>query len=139
MTANAATMPVLLAEQPGIKAREGRDLSIALADRFVSLLEELSPEEWRAVTACDPWTVKDVAAHLLGWAEAVCSPRAMAAQTRAALRRRKRFANLLDAQNDAQVEAGRAYTTDELTERLRVMLPRAARLRRGLGGALHYV
>ncbi|HEV2755147.1 MAG TPA: maleylpyruvate isomerase family mycothiol-dependent enzyme [Actinomycetota bacterium] len=139
MTATAATMPVLLAEQPGIKAREGRDLSLALADRFVSLLKDLSPEEWNAVTACDPWTVKDVAVHLLGWADALCSPRAMVSQGRAALRRRKRFANLLDAQNDAQVEGGRAYSTDEVVARLREMLPRAARLRRRLGGALHYV
>jgi uncharacterized protein (TIGR03083 family) len=139
MTATAATMPVILAEQPGIKAAEGRDLSIALANRFVSLLEELSPQEWQAVTVCDPWTVKDVAAHLLSWAEALCSPREMASQTRSALRRRKRFDNLLDAHNDGQVEAARDLSTGELLERMRVMLPRAARLRRRVGGALHYV
>ncbi|MDQ3916805.1 MAG: maleylpyruvate isomerase family mycothiol-dependent enzyme [Actinomycetota bacterium] len=139
MMATAAATPVLLAEEPGIKAREGRELSLALAERFTSLLRDLSPAEWDAVTACDPWTVKDVAAHLLGWADALCSPRALASQTRAALRRRARFGNLLDAQNDAQVEAGRAYSGDELVRRLRVMLPRAARLRRRIGGGLHYV
>lgn len=139
MTASGTTTPVLLSEQPGIKAREGRDLSIALADRYLSLLEELSPDEWDAATVCDPWTVKDVSTHLLAWADALCSPRALASQGRAALQRRKLFANLLDAQNDAQVEAGRAYSTDEVLRRMRVMLPRAARLRRRLGGALHYV
>jgi uncharacterized protein (TIGR03083 family) len=139
MTATATTAPVLLDKQPGIKARDGHDVSIALANRFVSLLEDLSPAEWDAVTACDPWTVKDVAAHLLAWSEALCSPREMGAQARAALRRRKRFANLLDAQNDAQVEARRALSTDELVARMRVALPRAAKLRRRLGGALHYV
>ena len=139
MTATAHAAPVLLAQQPGIKAAEGRDLSIALADRYLTLLEDLSPDEWQAVTSCDPWTVKDIAAHLLGWADALSSPSALASQGRAALQRRKRFGNLLDAQNDAQVEAGRALTPEQLVERMRVMLPRAARLRRRLGGALHYV
>ncbi|MFN2588378.1 MAG: maleylpyruvate isomerase family mycothiol-dependent enzyme [Actinomycetota bacterium] len=139
MTASPTATPVVLGREPGIKAREGHELSVALAQRFVALLEDLAPPEWDAVTACDPWTVKDVAAHLLGWADALCSPAAMREQVRAALRRRKRFANLLDAQNDAQVEAGRALSTEELVEKLRVMLPRAAKLRRRLGGALHYV
>lgn len=133
------TTPVLLDREPGIKAKEGEALALALAERFTSRLAELSPEEWDSVTSCDPWTVKDVAAHLLGWAEALCSPREMAAQARGALRRRKRFENLLDAQNDVQVEAARSMSTDEVVERLRVMLPKAARLRRRVGGPLHYV
>jgi uncharacterized protein (TIGR03083 family) len=130
---------VLLDREPGIKAAEGQALAVALAQRFVSLLDELSPAEWDTVTSCDPWTVKDMAAHLLGWADALCSPRALTAQTRAALRRRKRFGNLLDAQNDAQVELARDLSPEQVLERLRVMLPRAARLRRRVGGALHYV
>ncbi len=139
MTQTARTTPVLLEREPGIKAAEGHELALALAGNFVSLLDDLSPEEWATATSCEPWTVKDMAAHLLGWAEALCSPRELTSQARAALRRRKRFANLLDAANDAQVEAGRALSTEELVERLRVMLPRAARFRRRVGGALHYV
>lgn len=37
-----------------------------LLDRLLSLLESLSAEEWAAPTAALPWTVKDVALHLLG-------------------------------------------------------------------------
>jgi uncharacterized protein (TIGR03083 family) len=133
------TTPVLLDREPGIKAKEGESLALALAERYTSLLEDLSPAEWAAITPCDPWTVKDMSAHLLGWADALCSPRAMASQARAALQRRKRFGNLLDAQNDAQVEIARGLSPEELLDRLRVMLPRAARLRRRLGGPLHYV
>lgn len=139
MTLERAQAPVILAAQPGIKAREGEALSRALADDFTGLLSLLSPAEWAAVTPCDPWTVKDVAAHLLGWCDALCSPRELAAQTKAGLRRRKRFASLLDAHNDAQVEAARARSTEEILDRLRVMLPRAAKLRRRLGASLHYV
>lgn len=139
MTLERAKTPVILAAQPGLKAKDGEALSRALADDFTGLLGELSPEEWAAVTACDPWTVKDVAAHLLGWADALCSPREMTAQARAALRRRKRFASLLDAHNDAQVEAARDLSPQEVLDRLRVALPRAAKLRRRLGAPLRYV
>lgn len=33
--------------------------------RLLSLLAELSPEQWQADTACPGWSVKDLAAHLL--------------------------------------------------------------------------
>ena len=131
--------PVLLAEQPGIKAKDGEALSRALAGHLVQTLKELSSGEWEAVTACAPWTVKDIAAHLLGWCDALCSPREMTTQFRLALRRRRRFANLLDAQNDAQIELYRALSTDELVAHLDEMTLKAARLRRRLGGPLHYV
>lgn len=139
MTLERARTPVVLADQPGIKAREGEALSLALADDLTALLSRLSPEEWAAVTPCDPWTVKDVAAHLVGWCDALCSPRAMATQARAGLRRRKRFGSILDAHNDGQVEAARTQSPQEVLDRLRVMAPRAARVRRRLGSSLHYV
>lgn len=139
MTLERTQTPVVLAALPGVKAKEGEALSRALAQDFVALLDSLTPEEWTAVTACDPWTVKDVAVHLLGWADALCSPRALATQARAGLARRRRFDNLLDAHNDAQVDLGRTTSTQEVVDRLRVMLPRAAKLRRRLGGSLHYV
>lgn len=139
MTVERTRTPVVLEEQPGLKARDGDELSRALAADFVGLLEQLAPAEWAAVTPCDPWTVKDIAAHLLGWADALCSPKAMGHQVRRTLARRRDFANLLDAQNDVQVEIGRSMSTDEVLDRLRTMLPRAAKLRRRLGGPLHYV
>lgn len=139
MTLERTQSPVVLATQPGIKPKEGEALSLALGQDFTGLLARLSPEEWAAVTPCDPWTVKDIAAHLLGWCDALCSPRALAAQTRAGLRRRKRFGSILDAHNDGQVEAARPQSPEEVLERLHVMLPRAAKLRRRLGTGLHYV
>lgn len=37
-----------------------------LHQALMALLRDLSPEEWQRPTACTGWTVKDVAAHLLG-------------------------------------------------------------------------
>jgi uncharacterized protein (TIGR03083 family) len=37
-----------------------------LSAELLSVLRSLGPEEWAAPTACGPWSVKDVAAHLLG-------------------------------------------------------------------------
>ncbi|MDQ3982421.1 MAG: hypothetical protein M3271_07045 [Actinomycetota bacterium] len=59
MTTGRAHAPVVLTRQPGIKGREAEVLTLALAERYVGLLHELAPEEWGAVTSCDPWTVKD--------------------------------------------------------------------------------
>lgn len=139
MTVDSTTTTIRLASQPGIKAGEAEALGLDLARDFVGLLDGLTPDEWRAVTPCDPWTVKDVAAHLVGWCDALCSPREMASQARAAFARRKQTGGLVDAQNDVQVERGRSMTPQEIVERLRVAMPKAARLRRRVGGALHYV
>ena len=37
-----------------------------LREHLLSLLADLSAEEWRASTACPGWSVKDIALHLLG-------------------------------------------------------------------------
>jgi uncharacterized protein (TIGR03083 family) len=42
------------------------DLFAPALQSLLSLLRDLSAEEWQAPTVCPGWTVKDVAAHLLG-------------------------------------------------------------------------
>jgi uncharacterized protein (TIGR03083 family) len=37
-----------------------------LSRELIALLRSLQPTDWDQPTACSPWTVKDVAAHLLG-------------------------------------------------------------------------
>lgn len=37
-----------------------------LSRELITLLNSLQPEDWTRSTICAPWTVKDVAAHLLG-------------------------------------------------------------------------
>ena len=36
-----------------------------LHDKLIAMLKGLSDEEWHKPTVCDPWTVKDLSAHLL--------------------------------------------------------------------------
>jgi uncharacterized protein (TIGR03083 family) len=41
------------------------DLFSEINSHLIQLLKSLSAEEWQQPTICDPWTVKDLAAHLL--------------------------------------------------------------------------
>ena len=58
-------------------ARIGHDEAMVLTqtefDRAVALLRALSPSDWAQPTDCDRWTVRAVALHLLGTAEANAS------------------------------------------------------------------
>lgn len=42
------------------------DLFVPLGRELSTLLRSLEIDDWKRLTACSPWTVKDVAAHLLG-------------------------------------------------------------------------
>ena len=57
--------------------RIGHDEAMVLTqtefDRAVALLRALSPSDWAKPTDCDRWTVRAVALHLLGAAEANAS------------------------------------------------------------------
>lgn len=51
------------------------DLFQPLLESLLALLRGLSPEEWTRPTQCGPWTVREVAAHLLGGDMSVLSYR----------------------------------------------------------------
>jgi len=42
------------------------ELFLPLSRELLAVLRSLPPEDWARPTVCSPWTVKDVAAHLLG-------------------------------------------------------------------------
>lgn len=132
------TRQVQLGTQPGIARNEAYGLAAEMNARFLQQLRALAPDDWRRVTICAPWTVKDIAAHLLGWAEALTSVRELTHQARAALPRLKEFGNIIDAQNQVQVDERATLSTEELIGRLELAMPRAARRRRRLG-SLHYL
>jgi uncharacterized protein (TIGR03083 family) len=101
---------------------------------FLQLLGDLTEEQWKAQTDCDLWTVRDVAAHLLGWAEAAINMRELGHQTKGGWKRRKDFeGNLVDAQNQLQVEERASLSNEELLARLEAALPRFMVRRRKLG------
>lgn len=109
----------------------GRDVDRNL----IETLRGLSPEDWDALTDCAPWTVKDVVAHILAWAEASLSPKEMTHQFRGGWKTRKQHGGTLHAQNDFQITDRRAASPEELIERFERLQPRFHALRNGLGGA----
>lgn len=102
---------------------EGLALSRVQYDRFADVLDTLAPEEWALPTDCTEWSVKDVAAHVLGGLEAVRSPRELLRQVR--LARRDRTRPFLDALNDVAVREKADVPGADVAARLRTVLPSA--------------
>lgn len=119
--------PRIVAAAPLTRA-EGKALMATQYDTLLDLLHSLSPDEWNAVTDCAPWTVKDIVAHLIGWATAFTSPPEYARQL-AARRRFKQLGSTTDAQNQVQVEMRSHLSPEELLRDLEEVLPRFARFR----------
>lgn len=100
---------------------------------LLELLRALPAEAWSAKTDCDPWTVKDIAAHLLGWAEALTSFSQFRRQLSAGIKRKEEFGNLTDAVNQVQVDDRAHLTPEEILRRLEARWPRFERFRRRVG------
>lgn len=123
---------------PGIKQPEATSLAEAQNRALLHTLYALDDEQWGAPTDCTGWTVKDIASHILGWAEALVSFRETRRQVGEALKRRKELGNVLDAQNQVQADAGRRISNSELLLRLEETLPRMVKRRAALGRYVKY-
>ena len=131
--------PVRLEDLPGIDPAESQQLATEMNEALIQMLSSLRAEEWDAITPCAPWTVKDIAAHLLGWNEALGSFKEMRSQVGRSLRRSKEFGNPTDAQNNIQVEDRKHLSPDRLIEGLRQHVPRAIATRKRFGTVLRYL
>jgi uncharacterized protein (TIGR03083 family) len=130
---------IQLEDQPGISPSESSSLGTAMTDSFIATLAELDEAGWNTITRCAPWTIKDMVAHLIGWAEALTSFRELGVQSRRALGRVKEFGNIVDAQNAVQVDDRSSLTGAEILERARDRLPAEVRARKRYGTGLRYV
>lgn len=108
----------ILEEQPGISPSESFELGIEMADAFIATLEGLDGSGWKTMTRCAPWTVQDITAHLIGWAEALTSFRELGSQARRSLARVKEFGNVVDAQNSVQVDDRKYLASEKILERV---------------------
>jgi uncharacterized protein (TIGR03083 family) len=117
----------------GIKQPEATALAESQNRAFLDTLYPLDDAQWGAPTDCEGWTVKDIASHVLGWAEVLVSFKEARVQVGGAFRRRKELGDILDAQNQVQADAGRRISTQELLLRLEEGLPRMVRRRAALG------
>lgn len=117
----------------GLTRIEAVRLMSAQNQAFLKTLKGLSSEQWTAKTDCAPWTVKDIAAHVTGWAEAFNSVGEFRHQLVMGLKRRNELGNLTDAVNQTQVDDRTHLSPDEIIGDLERALPRFERFRRRAG------
>lgn len=98
--------------------------------RVVTVLDQLTPEQWAAPTDCPGWDVRAMAGHMLGMAQMIATMPQMMRQQLVAQHRAKRDGGLMiDALTALQVEKNAALTTTELVDQMRRVGPKAARAR----------
>jgi uncharacterized protein (TIGR03083 family) len=98
--------------------------------RVVTLLEQLTPEQWAAPTECPGWDVRAMAGHVLGMAKMAASIPETVRQQRAAGKVQKREGGLpIDALTAVQVEKNAGLSTAELVGAMRRVGPKATRSR----------
>lgn len=139
MSSPKLAQQVVLRDVPPISHAEAMVLARSQNDGLLRDLGQLAPADWDKPTDCVGWSVRDIVAHVLGWAEAMSNVKEGTGQTVQAVRRRKAFSNLIDAQNEVQVSARRWLSTEELLSRLEASLPRFVKVRSGAGRVLRRV
>lgn len=97
--------------------------------RYLELLCSLPPDAWAQETECAPWTVRDMASHVLGAAESIASIRETLHQIRTAARR---DLNRVDAVNAVQVDERASLSPDQILDRLDAASAASIRARRRL-------
>ena len=112
---------------------EANRLMSSQYEALLTALRELPPDAWHAVTDCDPWTVKDIVAHLVGWADALTSASQFRRQLFEGRRRTEEMGNLLNAVNQVQVDDRASMTPEQLLERWAEVIPRFEKVRRWAG------
>lgn len=117
----------------GLSRIEAMRLMTAQNQALLATLRGLSPEQWSAVTDCAPWTVKDIVAHLVGWAEAMTSISQFRRQLVEGRRRTKEMGNLLNAVNQVQVDDRSDMEPQEVLQRWESVLPKFERFRARAG------
>ena len=127
----ARTRPVVdVADLRGLTHAQSMRLAERQFDELIALLRRLDVSDWDKPTDCERWKVRDIVAHVLGWAQALLSPSEMWRQSRQTRRIRAELGVKLDAQNEAQVRSRRGLAPAELLEALDVAGRRFLRLRR---------
>jgi uncharacterized protein (TIGR03083 family) len=111
---------------PAIERNDAMQLAREEGGRYLALLQTLTPAQWAAPTDCPPWTVRDMATHVLGNHEGLASLGEGLHQQLAA---RRRGGNLVDALAAVQVADRSAMSTPQLLERLADAWARSVRSR----------
>lgn len=120
----------LLAIEP-LDHRASMPLAEEAYRRFADACAELSPDDWDRPTACEGWTVRDMAGHVVGAMRSAASMREQASQMREILRRAKREGiPQVDAMTAVQLERAAALSPDEVVAELHALVGPATAGRR---------
>jgi uncharacterized protein (TIGR03083 family) len=95
--------------------------------RFAALCSSFTAEQWVMPTDCTGWTVRDVALHVLGAADAQASVKEFLRQFARGLpvNRQIDSHHWVDGINELQIRERRGLTDDELVARLTAVGPKA--------------
>lgn len=135
--------------QPRVPALD-RNTAMKLAateyQRVIELFASLTPEQWAAGTECPGWTVRDLAAHMLGMVEMSANLREQRRQMTEARRRSTGSKSptvvapvvFVDALTALQVEERTDMTPAQIRDRYAARAPKAARFRRLTPGFIRH-
>lgn len=127
MTATTRTKPL----RSGLDRKVAMRLAETEYGRFLDLLRALRPDDWAKRTVCEQWTVRDMAAHLLGMVEMAASVREQGRQNKAAAARHEQHGGLfIDALTGLQVDERAAMTPQQIIDRFAARAPKAVTGRR---------
>ena len=108
---------------------EALDVARQEYERYLDQLRSLSDQDWLRETDCPPWTVQEMAAHVLGQTEFIASIRQAVHQRRASARQP---GIRQDAVNEVQIRERAGLTPMEIIQRLSVAAGASIRARRRL-------
>lgn len=109
-----------------VEAIQTVDLFPPLSQALLAILEPLSPVDWSTPTACEGWSVKDVAAHLLGGSLGRLSARTPEPSSDLEPQSYDKLVEYIIRSNDMWVTAARRISPELLIEFLRLTDARLA-------------
>lgn len=133
MSVSAIAADARVEELPGLGHGESMQLAQEQMDALIAQLKELDPADWESPTDCERWTVRDIVAHVLAWAEVTPSPTEFVRLQKATRAMRKELPGKLDASNEAMVVARRHMSPERLVAALEDSSSKFMTFRRRLG------
>ena len=121
---------------PTLTHRRWDEIGRGQSAAMLSLLRGLDAADWERPTECEPWSVRDMVAHMIGWMEATTDPVVWGKQAVGTTRIKKEMGGLrLDAANEYQIRIRRDLSTADLIARFEKGSRRFQMLRSVLGRA----
>ena len=115
-----------------ISHREGMALAETEYNRFTDMLQQLQPGDWSKPTVCTDWNVRQLVAHVLGFAESNASFRVFVRGMRRGKKRaaEKGYDHFVHGMNEVQVEERDALAPAALVSKWSEIWPKALKGRR---------